>query len=329
MRISHSPLVLALILFIIPNVLYAGVFSFISELFNRGGQIEERTVNSQNVALLQAVLNPAFNQASGGGDVVMVDGSALLPETGPNADEFGKSRPSSDQISVYVVHEGDSLSQIAQMFNVSVNTVVWGNNLKGSAIKPGQTLIILPISGIRHIVKSGDTLAKITKLYKGDLDEVIQYNNFSENEILSPGSIVIIPDGEPVQTVVVSNTKPVGTSYPHYEGYYLRPVSGVKSQRLHGYNAVDIAAPSGTPIFAAASGVVIVSRASGWNGGYGVYAVIAHDNGTQTLYAHMSKDNVSVGQEVAQGQVIGYAGSTGRSTGSHLHFEVRGARNPF
>ncbi|MEK7179898.1 MAG: M23 family metallopeptidase, partial [Patescibacteria group bacterium] len=279
------------------------------------------------MALLQAPLTPTPNSASGGGEVLIEDGSALISETGPTGGESSKSRPASDQISVYVVHEGDSLSQIAQMFNVSVNTIIWGNNLKGTTIKPGQTLIILPVSGIRHIVKSGDTLAKIAKLYKGDLDEIVQYNNFSPNEVLSVGSVVIVPDGEALtQPTVVSSIKTAGTSYPHYEGYYLRPVYGTRSQGLHGYNAVDIAAPSGTPIFASASGVVIVSRASGWNGGYGVYAVIAHDNGTQTLYSHMSKDSVSVGQEVTQGQVIGYVGSTGRSTGSHLHFEVRGAR---
>lgn len=314
-----------------PNVLYAGVFSFISELFNRGNQTEEKVINSQNMALLQAPLTPTFNSASGGGEVLIEDGSVLLSDTGPNAQLGSKSRPASDQISIYVVHEGDSISQIAQMFNVSVNTIIWGNNLKGVTIKPGQTLIILPVSGIRHIVKAGDTLVKIAKLYKGDLDEIVQYNNLSADTVLSVGNVVIVPDGEaPAQpTVLVSNTKASGTSYPHYEGYYLRPVYGTKSQGLHGYNGIDIAAPLGTPIFASASGVVIVSRASGWNGGYGVYAVIAHDNGTQTLYAHMSKDVVSVGQEVIQGQVIGYVGTTGRSTGTHLHFEVRGARNPF
>ncbi|MCK5059525.1 MAG: M23 family metallopeptidase, partial [Candidatus Pacebacteria bacterium] len=136
------------------------------------------------------------------------------------------------------------------------------------------------------------------------------------------GEIVIPPTSS--GTSVVRST-----SYPNYDGYYIKPVNGRKSQGLHGYNAVDIAAPYGTPIVAAASGVVIISRATGWNGGYGGYVVISHNNGTQTLYAHMSSDIVSVGDVVQQGQVIGYVGSTGRSTGPHLHIEVRGARNPF
>ena len=110
----------------------------------------------------------------------------------------------------------------------------------------------------------------------------------------------------------------------------MRPiVGGRKSQGIHGYNAVDLAAPTGTPIIASASGKVIIARSSGYNGGYGLYVVISHPNGTQTLYAHMSKVNVSVGRFVERGEIIGAVGNTGKSTGPHLHFEVRGARNPF
>ena len=109
----------------------------------------------------------------------------------------------------------------------------------------------------------------------------------------------------------------------------MRPVDGPRTQGLHGYNGVDLASPSGTLIRAAASGDVIVSKSSGWNGGYGLYAVIRHNNGTQTLYAHNSLNLVTVGEHVVRGQIIGRVGSTGKSTGPHLHFEVRGARNPF
>jgi len=111
----------------------------------------------------------------------------------------------------------------------------------------------------------------------------------------------------------------------------MRPlVGGVRTQGVHGYNGVDIAAPVGTPFLASAAGEVIVARSSGWNGGYGQYIVVRHANGTQTLYAHASQIIVGVGQRVVQGQVIGYVGSTGRSTGAHLHFEIRGGpRNPF
>ncbi|HRH55479.1 MAG TPA: M23 family metallopeptidase, partial [Candidatus Paceibacterota bacterium] len=101
------------------------------------------------------------------------------------------------------------------------------------------------------------------------------------------------------------------------------------SQGIHGWNGVDMSAPSGTPIYAAAGGTVIVSRVGGWNGGYGNYVVIEHAGGVQTLYAHMATDSVSVGETVSRGQNIGTVGNTGQSTGYHLHFEVRGAKNPF
>jgi murein DD-endopeptidase MepM/ murein hydrolase activator NlpD len=113
-------------------------------------------------------------------------------------------------------------------------------------------------------------------------------------------------------------------------GFFIWPVGGgVKTQGLHGYNGIDIGAPKGTPIYASAGGVVIVSRDSGWNGGYGEYVVIAHDNGVQTLYGHMSRVVAQAGTHVDQGDIIGYIGQTGKATGPHLHFEVRGAKNPF
>ena len=103
----------------------------------------------------------------------------------------------------------------------------------------------------------------------------------------------------------------------------------MKTQGIHGYNAVDLAAGPGSSIRAAAAGEVIVSKATGWNGGYGQYIVIRHASGAQTLYAHLSSNAVGVGNYVSQGEVIGGMGNTGRSTGNHLHFEVRGGRNPF
>jgi murein DD-endopeptidase MepM/ murein hydrolase activator NlpD len=103
----------------------------------------------------------------------------------------------------------------------------------------------------------------------------------------------------------------------------------VKTQGLHGYNGVDLAGPVGTPIYAAAAGTVLVSASSGWNGGYGNLVIISHDNGTQTVYGHLSKTLVKVGQHVEQSQKIALMGATGKATGSHLHFEIRGAKNPF
>jgi murein DD-endopeptidase MepM/ murein hydrolase activator NlpD len=113
-------------------------------------------------------------------------------------------------------------------------------------------------------------------------------------------------------------------------GFFARPLlGGRRTQGIHGHNAVDIAANTGTPIYAAASGKVLVAKSFGYNGGYGKMVIIAHEGKIQTVYAHMNEVYVSPGETVAQGQNIGTVGNTGRSTGPHIHFEVRGAKNPF
>jgi murein DD-endopeptidase MepM/ murein hydrolase activator NlpD len=296
----------------------------------------QTTENVQNVALLQASLNSDPNPPQGGADITIVDGSALFADNNSvgGLEENQSNQPSSDQISLYVVREGDSLSQIADMFDVTVNTIRWNNDITGSTINPGQTLVILPVSGVRHTVKSKDTLASIAKRYKGDLEEIKRYNDITEDTKLAIGDVVIIPDGEvlpqPSQpSANSSRTTLVSAQVSVDGGYYIRPTTGKRTQGIHGYNAVDIAPPTGTSIVAAADGKVIISRTSGWNGGYGSYVVVEHPNGTQTLYAHMSENIASQGSSVVQGQVLGYVGMTGKATGPHLHFEIRGAKNPF
>lgn len=345
---------LFLVLFLItPTISNAGVFSVFSVWATLEKEattnIQNETIlTSQNISLPQAVLNSKGNLARGGGDITIVDDSALASDIGPTGTSVNINNTrtnSSDRIATYIVREGDTLGQIAEMFGVSVGTIIWANNIqKGDLIKKGQVLSILPISGVRHIVEKGETLASIVKKYKGDLSETIQYNNLLEDATLVVGDEIVIPGGvdfvpTPVQGTsnslaqsIIRNQQNVrGTGGPDYSNYYIRPISGgVISQGLHGYNAIDFAAPLGTPILAAASGTVIISKDNGyWNGGYGNYIVIKHDNGTETLYAHNSSNIVWAGYRVVQGQVIGYMGSTGRSTGSHVHFEVRGAKNPF
>lgn len=272
----------------------------------------------------------------GGGTIEVVDESALVPQEGPSGTPIEiEDNAKSSHISVYVVRSGDNLSSIAKLFDVSVNTIMWANDISNArSIRPGQTLVILPVTGIRYTVKKGGSLRDIVKKYGGDLEEATRYNGVDPDENLAEGTVVVIPDGEleaPRPTTPSSGTRTVrGASGPTFVGYYLHPVSGArKTQGLHGYNGIDFGAPSGTNVLASASGDVIISRSGGWNGGYGVYIVVKHDNGTQTLYAHLSNTRVVTGEHVAQGQPIGAVGSTGRSTGTHLHFEVRGAKNPF
>lgn len=285
--------------------------------------------NIQNMALLVAVATPPTGEKPS--NAPLVEENALVPNAGPSGGGslLLSNKPGSDQISIYVVREGDTLSQIAEMFDVTVNTIKWGNDLSSNTLRPGDTLVILPISGVKHTVVKGDTLASIAKKYKGDVSEISAYNNVPKGSSLAVGSVIIVPDGE----VSVSSPSFVGLSssgLKEYAGYYLRPiVGGKRTQGYHGYNGVDLAAPIGTPILAAADGEVIIARAGGWNGGYGNYIVIRHANGTQTLYAHNSRNNVSVGDSIKQGNVIGLIGTSGKSTGPHVHFEIRGAKNPF
>lgn len=318
-----------------PFIAYASVFSVVTQFFKGEPLPQPEPVNSQTMALLQAATAPT-NQPAGGGDIAIVDDTSLLPEnSGVPATAKEKTI---DQITTYTVRKGDTLASIAKMFDVTPNTILWSNDIKNNKVSPGDTLVILPISGVRYKVKSGDTLASIAKKYKGDVNEIADFNEIDKNAKLAVGDTIIIPDGEVLSGQDSSgNVKPASInklqnylSAPVFEGYYMRPlIGGIKTQGIHGHNGVDIAAAFSTPILAAASGEVIIAKSSGWNGGYGSYVVIKHSNGTQTLYGHLSAVTVSVGQQVTQGQQIGNMGSTGKSTGTHLHFEVRGARNPF
>lgn len=328
--------VVVLLIIIIPVSVQAGFF--------RGFQAEAvaatntevlvfSSISALDIDILSAEQNPNPLGGRGGAEVVVNEGA--LVSAGPiGADTIAASKVSTGEISVYTVRAGDTLSHIAEMYGVTANTILWANDLpRATSIKEGQTLIILPIAGVRHVVKKGDTVSTIAKKYDGDADEILSYNELASAADLVVGATIVIPGGAIHTAPVTKSASPVRTSGSNAStgvGFLSHPVPGaIKTQGLHGYNAVDLAAGLGTPIRAAASGEVIVSKSTGWNGGYGQYIVIKHSNGTQTLYAHLSRNNVGVGAYVSQGEVIAAMGNTGRSTGSHLHFEVRGGSNPF
>tara|TARA_B100000508_G_scaffold9640_1_gene6882 strand:+ start:2225 stop:3211 length:987 start_codon:yes stop_codon:yes gene_type:complete len=326
---------LLLLVVALPLSVQAG---FLSKLFSKSADAAEEVLQvaslaATDVPLLTAIVNPDPTGARGGADII-VDENVLV-STGPiGEDEMAEQRSSSGEIRVYTVREGDSLSQIAEMFDVTANTILWANDInKATSIQPGDTLVILPIAGVQHIVKSGDDISTIAKKYDGNIDEILAYNQLGSADELSVGDILIIPGGAmsiastrasyAAAPTSVSGDSSVSSGFSH-------PAPGsVKTQGIHGYNAVDLAGGYGSSIRAAAAGEVIVSKSSGWNGGYGQYIVVRHSNGVQTLYSHLSRNDVGVGAWVGQGEVIGGMGSTGRSTGTHVHFEVRGARNPF
>lgn len=329
-RVAAEVLFLILVI-AVPFSVNAGFFSI---LFGSPAEAEvkiEEGPSSEaiDVPLLTTLQNPNPMGARGGAEILVDDN--VLVSTGPvGEDEIAKAQSSLGEIRVYTVREGDSLSQVAEMFGVTTNTIMWANDItRATAIQPGDTLVILPIAGVRHVVKKGDTIGSIAKKYEGDVDEILSYNELASADDLVVGDTLIIPGGAMHSAPVVRASAPVKVSGGSALGFSHPAPGSIKTQGIHGYNAVDLAGGYGSSIRAAASGEVIISKSSGWNGGYGQYIVIRHPNGTQTLYAHLSSNAVGVGAYVAQGQVIGGMGSTGRSTGTHLHFEVRGARNPF
>lgn len=238
----------------------------------------------------------------------------------------------------YNVQDGDTVSSLAQKFNISEDTVRWENSLnKKSIIKPGQALKILPETGISHKVVKGETIYSIAKTHKADPQSIVDYpgNTFVNDETfsLAVGQTLIVPDGIPAEvvptrSVFAHKTPDAGTVVA--SGEFVWPTVGTITQEFRWYHkGIDIANRATPEVLAADSGTVI---AAGWDpSGYGNKIIIDHGNGYVTLYGHLQKIYVETGQRVARGNAIGQMGSTGRSTGTHLHFEIRaggGFRNP-
>lgn len=239
-----------------------------------------------------------------------------------------------DKIEEYEVQDGDTLSSIAQKFGISQETIKWANNMDSvDSIKPGQKLKILPVSGVSHEVKSGDTLESVAKKYEAEPQAILDFpfNDVPDDFKLQVGQVLIVPDGVPPEAKATPRPKP-RTSFAQgpqttYNapggGSFMWPTSGGITQYFAWYHpGIDVANRAGPAVYAADGGRVVVA---GWpdNYGYGNRVVIDHGNGYQTLYAHLSNIYVSVGQTVSRGQSVGQMGSTGRSTGTHLHFEIR------
>ncbi len=238
------------------------------------------------------------------------------------------------EIIYYTVQNGDTISTIARRFGLTVNTILWANNLTAfSLIRPGDRLTILPYSGVLYTVKKGDTLAKIALKYDVKLAKILSCNTLGNS--LSAGQKIVIPGAKKIADVVVTRqpATPSYTGISVIKDLIKNPsvkVSGNKmawptvGARITQYFSwrhvgVDIANKIGTPIYAADAGVV---EFAGWATGYGNSIVINHGGGKKTRYGHASKLFVKVGDEVEKGENIAAMGSTGWSTGPHLHFEV-------
>ena len=236
------------------------------------------------------------------------------------------------RISIYTVQEGDTLSFIASDFGVSVNTIVWANNIREvNSIRPGDELKIPPVSGVVHKVKKGDTVASLAKKYAANEEKIIEFNSLPKDGSLQIDNELIVPDGKITSQNIANYSNNVVKRFaylPNLGDYYMIPATGRNWGIIHGRNGVDIANSCGTPIYAAADGSAAIVDGVGWNGGFGKFIKLVHQNGTETIYAHSSKLLINQGENVQKGQLIALIGTTGRSTGCHLHFEVHGAKNP-
>lgn len=249
-------------------------------------------------------------------------------------------KPPRSETMTYAVEPGDTLSTIAQKFDISLNTLLWANNLSvRSSLRPGQQLRILPVTGLEHTVARNQTLSSIAKLYAVDMEAIRTFNGLADGASLSVNQKLIIPGGErrapspvprptPSPGVIVNPTKPVPRgSVPTSGATMVWPtelrvlVRGLK----WGHTGVDLdcnGRANGTSTnynFAAQDGVV---HYAGWRNGYGQTVEIDHGNGLMTRYGHFYSLAVTTGQAVSAGEALGVCGSTGNSTGTHLHFEV-------
>ncbi len=315
-----------------PVITHAG---FIKNAFAQGGLTSSDSIPTlKNPTVLALLSGDSLN-------TIKIDENAMYADNTYTLVSDDEIIPETSEISTYTVQPGDSLSAIADRFKISTNTIRWANGLgsKGT-IRVGQELVILPVTGVRHRVVKGDTIVGLAKKYDSDASDIADYNGMEISDRLTVGDNLIIPDGDGTifeekkvaKKKVVRTDKIITDDSTAPRGYFIRPVRGIKTQGFHGpYQAVDVYAPEGTPIVAAADGVVIVAKGSGYNGGYGGLTIIKHPNGSQSLYAHQSRVIVTAGQTVRQGEKIGEVGHTGRvigRTGNHLHLEFRGIKTP-
>jgi murein DD-endopeptidase MepM/ murein hydrolase activator NlpD len=265
------------------------------------------------------------------------------------------SRPR-EKVEKYTVVEGDTLFGIAERFGLKPETILWGNYYvlldDPHALKPGQELNILPVNGTYHEWQQGEGLNAISTYYGVTPDDIINYpaNNLDPANIgdfanpnIAPGTWLVIPNG---RREFVSWSAPLGVTRENPASARVLgpgacdPISGgavgygtfiwpANKHYLSGFDytpganhwGIDIAGNEGEAVYATDAGVIVYA---GWNNyGYGNMLMIDHGSGFQSLYGHLSAINVQCGQSVGQGDVIGAIGSTGRSTGAHLHFEIR------
>lgn len=240
------------------------------------------------------------------------------------------------EIFEYVILAGETISSIAEKFALNVNTILWENDLTArSLIKPGAKITILPANGVTHVVAKNENISKISQKYDIEVAKIVDSNDIDADDPVKIGQRLFIPGGKKIiESQAVVNKSYAGTNInsgsavvnpnqkPAYTGgKLLWPTVGARISQYYSWShkGLDIANKTGTPLYAAESGTI---ERSGWSNGYGYNVIINHGGGLKTLYGHASKLYYKAGDKVKRGDIIADMGSTGWSTGPHIHFEV-------
>jgi murein DD-endopeptidase MepM/ murein hydrolase activator NlpD len=306
----------------------------VTALYRKRGKLSRTLTHSGMIAIavVGAMMAPIIAQEFPGQNInpwsVNVAPTVLSASTDTPSVDTQISDKVRGSIMDYQVQSGDTVASIANKFGISADTIRWANNLSGDKIKIGQTLKILPVTGVAHVVSAGDTVYSIAKKYDADSQAIVDFpfNTFTDDETfeLAIGQTVIVPDGVmPTGTTATPRPRQMTPNAGSVtaSGQFVWPTQGTITQYFSWYHpGIDIANNAEPLDVAADSGNVVYA---GWDtSGYGNMVLINHGNGFETRYAHLSQIMVISGQTVQKGQTIGRMGSTGHSTGPHTHFEI-------
>jgi murein DD-endopeptidase MepM/ murein hydrolase activator NlpD len=310
---------------------------FVAEsLYKQRGKFARPFIHSGMMAIcaMGVILAPVISEdISHANPLSLSAPSSVLAATTENPDiQTLQSDRVRDKKTPYEVQNGDTLSTIAQKFNISQETIMWQNDFrKNTVLKPGQTIDILPDNGVIHKVEKGETIYSISKKFDAEPQAIVDYpfNTFVNDETfaLAVGEEIFVPNGTPpseapAPTNLANRRSTPDAGVVSASGDFAWPTVGQISQGFSWYHTgIDIANRAAPDVVAADSGTVVATTVSGI--GYGIHVIVDHGNGYQTLYAHLSQMYVTNGQSVRRGDSLGRMGNTGRSTGIHLHFEVR------
>lgn len=340
-----SEFITFLINYVISRLLYfAGHFGYVkrfltASLIQGRGKYSSHIVNTSFIFLLILIVisapTIAQNHPLGQSEDIRTISQTSLAQAEVFLDEQDisvntiRSGGLRDKVITYQTVKGDTIESIAKKFDISEKTITWANSSLGTTLKPGTVVRIAPVTGVVHVVDPGENIYLVAKKYGIDAQNIVNFpfNEFKDDAFtLIAGSELIIPGGS-----IVEPSQPVFTDTYNFaqvqagvsgSSSFIWPTNGIITQYPASYHmALDIANPSQPPVLASDAGTVIYSGCFTW--GYGCHIIIDHNNGYRSLYGHLSRRDVEQGATVSQGQQIGAMGSTGRSTGTHLHFEIR------